>query len=150
MNLRLGEFMVMPDHFHAILGIGDNPFNSGTNKKSFCINRDVDTFYRNPPESRDRTLIPKENLFLHKNLSVNQFAPQSHNLASVLRGFKSAVTMFARKNKVAFDWQPRFHDHIIRSELEYQRISRYIRNNPAKWRSDQLQKQMNILARMEY
>jgi putative transposase len=42
----------------------------------------------------------------------NQFAPQSKNLASILRGYKSAVTTYARKNSIEFNWQPRFHDHI--------------------------------------
>ena len=57
-------------------------------------------------------------------------------LASIMRGFKSAVTTFARKNDLPFDWQPRFHDHIIRNEIEYNRISNYIINNPSKWNED--------------
>jgi putative transposase len=35
-----------------------------------------------------------------------------------------------------FEWQPLFHDHIIRTEEEYQRIAEYILNNPAKWNGD--------------
>ena len=27
MNLMMGEYVVMPNHFHAIIGIGDNQFN---------------------------------------------------------------------------------------------------------------------------
>jgi hypothetical protein len=53
-----------------------------------------------------------------------------------MRGYKSAVTTFARKNNIPFDWQPRFHDHIIRNAGEYARISNYILNNPRKWRED--------------
>jgi putative transposase len=33
-------------------------------------------------------------------------------------------------------WQERFHDHIIRDGAEYQRIYRYIKNNPLNWESD--------------
>lgn len=29
-----------------------------------------------------------------------------------------------------------FHDHIIRDAEEYERISKYILNNPAKWKDD--------------
>ena len=29
-------------------------------------------------------------------------------------------------------WQSRFHDHIIRNDAEYQRITDYIINNPGK------------------
>ena len=34
-------------------------------------------------------------------------------------------------------WQKSFHDHIIRSEAEYQRISQYIDENPARWAEDE-------------
>lgn len=33
-------------------------------------------------------------------------------------------------------WQRSFHDHIIRTEREYQRIWDYIENNPAEWEND--------------
>ena len=68
--------------------------------------------------------------------SQNKFGPQSKNLASVIRGYKSAVTTYARKNNIVFAWQPRFHDHVIQSMDEYSRISEYIRNNPTKWVED--------------
>jgi len=29
MNLTMGEYVVMPNHFHSILIIGDNIYNSG-------------------------------------------------------------------------------------------------------------------------
>jgi hypothetical protein len=35
-----------------------------------------------------------------------------------------------------FKWQPRYHDHIIRNDAEYQRINDYIENNPANWGMD--------------
>lgn len=95
MGLRLGAFVVMPDHFHALLVIGDNPYN-GEHRRSM-------------------------------------FGPQSHNLASVVRGFKSSVTSFARREGIPFAWQPRFYDSIVRSRLGYARVSAYIEKNPANW-----------------
>jgi REP element-mobilizing transposase RayT len=68
----------------------------------------------------------------------NKFAPQSKNLGSVIRGFKSAVTSYANDHNIAFGWQPRYYDHIIRNYNEYQRIAHYIRNNPANWKNDRL------------
>ena len=61
-----------------------------------------------------------------------KFGPQSQNIASIIRGYKSAVTTYARKNNIEFNWHARFHDHIIRNEMEFQLISNYIRNNPSK------------------
>ncbi|GEM_PF-2193885 len=66
----------------------------------------------------------------------NQFGPQSKNLASIIRGFKIEVTKNARLIHTDFAWQSRFHDHIIRNNAEYHRISTYIRNNPAHWQED--------------
>ena len=34
-------------------------------------------------------------------------------------------------------WQKSFHDHIIRSKAEYQRISKYIDENPKRWAEDE-------------
>ncbi|MGM0600814.1 MAG: hypothetical protein ACQETH_13470, partial [Candidatus Rifleibacteriota bacterium] len=66
----------------------------------------------------------------------NRFGPQSKNLASIIRGFKSSVTTHARKNNLVFAWQTRFYDHVIRSIDDYNRISNYIINNPANWHKD--------------
>lgn len=33
-------------------------------------------------------------------------------------------------------WQKSFHDHIIRNEREYQKISKYIDENPSIWKDD--------------
>jgi len=34
------------------------------------------------------------------------------------------------------NWQPNYHDHIIRDDQSYQRIKQYIINNPKKWDDD--------------
>jgi putative transposase len=106
MNLELGEYVIMPNHFHGIISIGDNQHNT------------IET---------DNNSV---------SYQKNKFGPQSKNLAAVVRGFKSAVTTFARKNDTPFDWQTRFHDHIIRTHDEYFRIANYILNNPDNWQED--------------
>ncbi|MGP8216125.1 MAG: hypothetical protein ACLQQ4_11210, partial [Bacteroidia bacterium] len=72
----------------------------------------------------------------NNNKIQNNFGPQSKNLASVIRGYKSAITTYARKNNIPFAWQAGFHEHIIRSSDEYGRISDYIKNNPTNWPND--------------
>ena len=37
-----------------------------------------------------------------------------------------------------FQWERSFHDHIIRDDGSFQRISDYINDNPAKWEDDTL------------
>lgn len=113
MNLELGEFVVMPNHFHAVIFIGNNPFNS---------NIDRDAMHR----------VSTDN-----DIYKNEFGPQSKNLSSIIRGFKSAVTVQAKKINPDFGWQARFHDHIIRNPKSYDAISQYIIDNPKKWGDDE-------------
>ena len=65
--------------------------------------------------------------------TTNKFGPQSKNLASVIRGYKASVKTFATINQIEFEWQSRFHDHIIHSSKELSNIRQYIVNNPANW-----------------
>jgi REP element-mobilizing transposase RayT len=137
MNLQLGEFVVMPNHFHGIIIIGKNKYNT-----------------TDELNTRDDVHPAK-----------NKFAAQSKNLASVIRGFKSAVTTQVKKLyggdgwdgsdarhngsdtrggtrppttivTIPFAWQPRFYDHIIRDAESFDRIQQYIVNNPLNWKQD--------------
>jgi REP element-mobilizing transposase RayT len=54
------------------------------------------------------------------------------SLQQVVRNIKSYVTKWAGFSL----WQPRFHDHIIRSEKDYKKIWQYIEDNPALWDDD--------------
>ncbi len=67
---------------------------------------------------------------------INRFGPQSKNLASIVRGYKIGVTKFARQHQIPFDWQPRYHDHVIRNAQELARIRKYIKENPQNWAAD--------------
>lgn len=79
-------------------------------------------------------------LFLNKpnktDWVTNEFGPQSQNLGSVIRGFKSSVKRHANENNIKFDWQSRFHDRIIRDENGLNNVRKYIRNNPKNWMKD--------------
>ena len=68
MHLELGEFIIMPNHFHAILIIGKNATMLGVGTQRIASRQ-----YQ------------------------NKFGPQSNNLASIIRGFKSAVTTQVKK-----------------------------------------------------
>ena len=67
-----------------------------------------------------------------KNNTAAKFGPQSNNLGSIIRGFKSSVTIEARKTDFEFAWQSRFYDRIIRNENELENIIQYIYDNPIK------------------
>ncbi len=65
------------------------------------------------------------------------FGPQSRNLASIIRGYKIGVTKYATGHGLSFQWQPRFYEHVIRSEKSLARIRNYIRMNPERWEFDE-------------
>lgn len=118
MNLTCGEFVIMPDHFHAIITIGKNQYNRG----DLDTNRCSDALH----------CVPTTTTNQNKNQPKNKFGAQSKNLASIVRGFKSAVTKNARQIHADFAWQSGYHDHLIRNDQEYKRIKYYINNNPKK------------------
>ena len=64
---------------------------------------------------------------------ANKFGAQRNNLASIIRGYKSAVTKYANENNLGFAWQPRYYDRVIRNEKEYQNIRSYIYDNTDNW-----------------
>ena len=143
MNLELGNFVVMPNHFHAILIIGENKYNThgGGDRRRRDAMHGVSTG-GTPPTDKN---VPKgvnapTGGDIHPGndpTTANQFGPQSKNLASIIRGFKSAVTTFAKINGIFnFAWQSRFHDHIIRNADSFERIQNYIANNPLNWKDD--------------
>jgi REP element-mobilizing transposase RayT len=133
MNLELDEFIVMPNHFHGIITIGENKYNHFRSGDYLYNNDDIEIFDR-------RDAMHCVSTTDHPDLWANKFGPQSKNLASVIRGFKSAVTTKARIINRHFTWQTRFHDHIIRNTDEWQHIKNYIINNPANWKDDKFYK----------
>ena len=53
-----------------------------------------------------------------------------------MRGFKIGVTKYARQHQIAFAWQERYHDHVVRDTADCHRIRKYIVENPQKWAAD--------------
>jgi len=139
-------FVVMPNHIHAILWI----------ENAICpdLHGHVETDGR-PSLQYDRPSLQYIHAHLHDNPaneqndnSSNQTTPSKSGVAyrppksisSFVAGFKSAVTVNARKIHADFAWQTRFYDHIIRTDPEYLRIADYIENNPANWEQDKFHK----------
>lgn len=63
------------------------------------------------------------------------FGSQSRNLSSIIRGIKCQLTSFALKNHIPFQWQTRFHEHIVKSEQVFSHIYDYIQNNAINWKT---------------
>jgi REP element-mobilizing transposase RayT len=126
--IELGNFVVMPNHVHGILIIDKND----------TIGVDMVDMVET------RQCLVSTNANANENATTNEktigqkrFQNQGKNtVSSIVGSYKSVVTKNAKLTHVDFVWQSRFHDHIIRNDGEYQRISEYIINNPANWKID--------------
>lgn len=136
MNLQMDEYVVMPNHFHAIIIIGKNNYNTR------CWEKRADELDSggNAMENGCRDAMHSVSTEPTKLGCKNQFGPQSKNLASIIRGFKTGVTINARKIHADFAWQSRYYDHIIRNDESFRRIKKYIGENPLKWGNDKFYK----------
>ena len=121
--IELGAFVVMPNHIHGILTINGNAPNA-------C---DVETrLIASLQSDKLGGITGNKNPMLHDNIS------------RVIRWYKGVCTFNMRKIHADFDWQTRFHDHIIRNDAEYQRIDHYINTNPENWKQDKFFKTEEI------
>ena len=131
----LNAYVVMPNHLHGIIIIDktDDGRNDGNNMDSVTVET------QNTQTPVDMQNVETQNfasLQQPDDQPQNKFGPQSQNLASIIRGYKTGVKKYATMNNINFTWQPRFHDHIIRNNKSYITIQEYIINNPAKWNDD--------------
>ena len=150
MNLVLDEFVVMPNHFHGIIIIGKNEYNNRrdamhgvstpTTTPSTPTTQSTPTTTPSTPTTTPSipTTTPPTPTTINENQphKNHKYGPQIKNLSSIIRGFKSSVTMISLKINSNFAWQPRFHDHVISDDKSYNRIRNYIRNNPDNWNND--------------
>lgn len=106
-NIELHEFIVMPNHFHAILEIRpentestDNPLNSES-QRTHTLGEIIATFK-----------------------SVTTVKYMEGVKASGWKRFEGKL------------WQRNYYEHIIRTSTAFDNIANYIINNPAQWAED--------------
>ena len=112
--IELGNFVIMPNHTHGIL----------------IINKPVETRHCLVHETEMETDKPK-------SIGQQRFQNQGKDtISSIVGSYKSVVTKHAHKIDSTFQWQPRFHDHIIRDSDSFNNIQQYIETNAANWEKD--------------
>ena len=72
--------------------------------------------------------------------AIRESPLRSRSIISQVVGFIKANSSkeIHRTNPDIKIWQRGFYDHIIRDERDYEEISKYARENPLKWRYDEL------------
>ncbi len=140
-NVQLGEFVVMPNHFHGIIIITNDVVSHIANNNVHC--RGV--LHTPNPNDCDNTPCrgvlhtPSSDIVsnVHRGVCNTPLRSSSQTVGAIIRGYKSALTK--QLNKMACFgsvWQRNYHEHIIRNNHSCQYISNYIANNPATWEKD--------------
>jgi putative transposase len=97
----------------------------------------LDEFAVMPNHLHGILVIPRDPVPRHDTGGVEDESKQaSGSLGAIVGSFKSAVTTWCSQQQMEFDWQPRFHDRIIRNEKSLAAIRAYIRDNPMNWGKD--------------
>ncbi len=136
----LDEYVIMPNHIHGIITIdksddGRYPdeMHSDRNFRDFVDFR-RDAINRVSTESQMNIEIGSENP--NGGITGKNNPMFYENISRIIRWYKGRMSFEIHKTLAAFNWQPRFHDHIIRDEASYQKIREYIQKNPIKWKDD--------------
>jgi putative transposase len=122
-NVVVDEFVIMPDHMHGILRIGDEGRNCRGVQFSNGDTPDCTGVQLNAPTDKN----PRAQHF-------SELSPAGGSLSVIIRNYKSIVKRWCNENGFPqFKWQRSFFDHIIRDEQSLFQIRQYIRNNPSDW-----------------
>ncbi|WP_035841994.1 transposase [Crocinitomix catalasitica] len=131
-NVKLGEFVVMPDHIHGVLILKGNKIENEIENHGSTDNM-IEALHATPLSYYQKPAINEQ-----KNKTMANISPKSNSISTIIRSYKSAVTKHANRLGFDFAWQPRFYDHIIRDKKSFETISRYIINNPTNWGKDKI------------
>ena len=116
-DVRLHNYIVMPNHFHAIIEI----------RRGECDSPQSHSSQPHSPQTINGGNI-------NENDSQQRMKSPSKTVGAIVRGFKGAIS-----RQLGYSiWQRNYYEHIIRTAASYRHISNYIENNPTKWQSDKL------------
>lgn len=122
-NIEIHEYVVMPNHVHFVLMIGEYMW-----CRDDSLNRPNDIY------ENDNLICKKDGLSNHPYNDECEY--RWPILWSLIKLFKWNITKYANKNDIVFARQWRFHDHIIRNKQACDKIINYIQNNPKNWEDD--------------
>lgn len=147
-ELILHQFILMPNHLHAIVEIQNkNRGKMMDGDTTVGDTADGDPTVQTHGRASLRTDQRDDD---HQLRDINRHPPVRlpTSISSFIAGFKSAVNSkiddfldekqleIPKYNRNNHFFQPNYHDHIIRNEMEYNNISNYIINNPTNWNKD--------------
>ena len=138
-NIKLHEYIVMPNHFHWIIEIvGAIP--CGCPDDNIYLDENCNNYNNNNVLFNNNVLCNNNVLGNHKGLPLQK----KIILWNIIWWFKSLTTnkyikMVYENKAKTFNkklWQRNYYEHIIKNEKSYLEISEYINNNYLLWNED--------------
>ena len=120
-SAELDVYVVMPNHLHGIILL--NTKRSTSACPSFYSQPNRHGEVPSPVSPNRRTKIPSPTL----GQVVAYFKYQSTKCINQLRDMPGTRV-----------WQRNYYDHVLRDDIDLQRIRQYITDNPMQWQLDQL------------
>ena len=115
-NLKLDEFVVMPNHLHGILILSNASIEASS------------------------SAVSPNKLLIHPPEFVTKPAPKP-GVSEIVRGFKTFSSRRINQKRKAPNtpvWQRTYYDRIIHNSIAFQATQNYIQTNPHRWNKDQL------------
>jgi len=130
-EIRAGEFVVMPNHFHGVVIIAE-PIIGDIRERAI---RELPLRTPNPCVGAIH-----ESPFHESPLPLRQQRRQM-TLSKIIGRFKMLTAK--RINEIRQlpgvpVWQRNYYEHVIRNEADYGQIAEYIADNPRRWEEDTL------------
>jgi putative transposase len=142
LTLTLDVFVIMPNHLHGILWLGDTSGGDGNGDTSRRGEAFGQKFLEQPKISRpNASPLPNPNVAPIQPNGTQPNGTQPGTIAAIIQNFKSVSTR--RINQLQNSagrpiWQRNYYENVVRDNTALQRIRSYIRNNPLAWEQDQL------------
>jgi len=137
-NIYLDEFVIMPDHLHGIIIIKSTTDFLSVETPNLGVSLVLPNKTENSETPRLGVSTSASQTFgksLMPRKSGNPYW-KSNSIGSIVNQFKRICTINTKSLGFDLTWQPRYYDHIIRSDNELYRIRTYIRSNPNNWLND--------------
>ena len=135
-NIKLHNYIVIPNHFHGIIEIKEKNKNCDCKKQGNHKGYPYDKF-----QNVGAMPCACPNSEINRN---NKNRKYQNTIWNIIGWFKSITTNEYIKNVKNNNWLPfnkklwqrNYYEHIIRNEKSYLQIIEYIENNHLKWDED--------------
>ena len=135
-NISLGEYIIMPNHFHCILRIDYKLSDKGRENigKFYSPSQTIGAIIRGFKGATTKRI---NNLIREMKENPEGELDEGELDTGELQFAPTRAKNFALTGKGSI-WQRDYYEHIIKTERAFYNISNYIINNPKKWEQDKM------------